>query len=83
MGQRRPKAERRNCVLSAEPTAMVAPLGQCFGLGASTPSHQLHLVVDFDFPAFNQEAVERQVTVEAPVDAVGDFLILDQGVGVV
>jgi len=67
----------------SESTAMVGLLGECCRFCASASPHQLHLIADGDFPAFNHEAVERQLAVKATVDAASDFLILDQGVRVV
>jgi len=55
---------------------MVALLDQRCGLCASAPSHQLHLVADLDFPAFDHEAVQRELTLETPVDTAGDLLVL-------
>ena len=52
-------------------------------LCTSTAAHQLHFVPHGDLAAFDHEAVERELAVEAPIDATGDFLILDQRVGVV
>ena len=53
------------------------------GFCAGTTTHQLHLVADGDFATFNHETVERELAVEAPVDAASDFLVLDQRVGIV
>jgi len=55
------------------------PGGYC----ASTPPYQMHLVADCNLSAFDYETVKCKFSVEASVDASGDFLILYQGIRVV
>jgi hypothetical protein len=62
------------------PVALSGLLGERRGFCTSTPPNQLDLVAHGNLAAYDHEAVERQLTVEAPVDAPCDFLILHQRV---
>lgn len=64
-------------------SATVGLLGECCRFCASTPPHQVHFVADGDLAAFDDEAVQSKLAFEAPVDTAGDFLVLNEGVGVV
>ncbi len=62
---------------------MTGLLDEYCGFGTGAPPHELHLIADGDPAALDHEAIKRQLAVEAPIDAPGDFLVLNQGVGVV
>jgi hypothetical protein len=53
---------------------MTGSLGERCGFCACSSPHQLHLIADGNLAAFNHEAVEREFTAEAPVNAAGYFL---------
>jgi hypothetical protein len=50
------------------------------GLGASAPPDQLHVVSNCNLAAFDNEAIERELAFEAPVDIACDVLVLNQRV---